>query len=375
VAAPSTPPDQSAPPPQSAPPRPSTPPAIAALPRVRLFEGPSPFHPLPRFSAALGGDVDVWIKREDLLPMAFGGNKLRNLEFLLGAARAEGADTLITSGRRWSNHCRLTAAAGAREGFDVHLVLSGPPSAEPGPNQLLDELFGATVHVAATADRADREGLVETVTVELGMAGRRPYAIGVGGTGVVGAAGQLLAGLELAWQASIVGITPAAIVVPTATGATQAGLLVGLALAGLRAGVLGIAATDSPSLGETVRATADGLADLVGLDRGKLGNVEIDPGQVGAGYAVPTPAATEAAELLARTEGLLVDPIYTAKGLAGLVAAVRDGRLAGGTVVFWHAGGLPGLFEPLGPAPRAPSGPRRPAPTGARHGSASGRRC
>jgi 1-aminocyclopropane-1-carboxylate deaminase/D-cysteine desulfhydrase-like pyridoxal-dependent ACC family enzyme len=345
------------------------------LPRVRLFEGPSPFHPLPRFSGALGGDVDVWIKREDLLPMAFGGNKLRNLEFLLGAARAEGADTLITSGRRWSNHCRLTAAAGAREGFDVHLVLSGPPSAEPGPNQLLDELFGATVHVAATADRADREGLVETVTVELGMAGRRPYAIGVGGTGVVGAAGQLLAGLELAWQASIVGITPAAIVVPTATGATQAGLLVGLALAGLRAGVLGIAATDSPSLGETVRATADGLADLVGLDRGKLGNVEIDPGQVGAGYAVPTPAATEAAELLARTEGLLVDPIYTAKGLAGLVAAVRDGRLAGGTVVFWHAGGLPGLFEPLGPAPRAPSGPRRPAPTGARHGSASGRRC
>src|SRR6478735_11496926 len=131
------------------------------FPRFALLDGPSPLTPLPRFSAALGGRAEVWIKREDLLPLAFGGNKLRNLEFLVGAALADGADTLVTSGRRWSNHCRLTAAAGARAGLDVHLVLSGPPVDPPGANQRLDEILGATVHVAATAERAERAALVE----------------------------------------------------------------------------------------------------------------------------------------------------------------------------------------------------------------------
>src|SRR6185369_15207352 len=116
------------------------PPGIAALARFPLIDGPSPLQRLERFSAALGGGVEVWIKREDLLPLAFGGNKLRNLQFLVGAALADGADTLVTSGRRWSNHCRLTAAAGARAGLDVHLVLSGPPVDPPGANQRLDEL-------------------------------------------------------------------------------------------------------------------------------------------------------------------------------------------------------------------------------------------
>src|SRR6185369_4315293 len=122
------------------------PPGIAALARFPLIDGPSPLQRLERFSAALGGGADVWIKREDLLPLAFGGNKLRNLEFLVGAALANGADTLVTSGRRWSNHCRLTAAAGAKAGLAVHLVLTGPPPAAgaEGPNQRLDELLGAT---------------------------------------------------------------------------------------------------------------------------------------------------------------------------------------------------------------------------------------
>src|SRR6476660_5605967 len=117
------------------------------FPRFPLLDGPSPLTPLPRFSEALGGRAEVWIKREDLLPLAFGGNKLRNLEFLVGAALAEGADTLVTSGRRWSNHARLTAAAGPRAGLEVDLVLTGPqpPAGEEGPNQRLDEMLGATV--------------------------------------------------------------------------------------------------------------------------------------------------------------------------------------------------------------------------------------
>ena len=141
--------------------------------------------------------VEIWIKREDLLPLAFGGNKLRNLEFLVGAALAEGADTLITSGRRWSNHARLTAAAGARAGLAVHLVLSGPPLDPPGPGVRLAQAFGATVHQLATADRAERESTVAEIVDDVATRGGRPYVIGVGGTGALGAYGQLLAAQEV----------------------------------------------------------------------------------------------------------------------------------------------------------------------------------
>ena len=322
------------------------PPGIASLPRFALIDGPSPLQPLPRFSAALGGTVDVWMKREDLLPLAFGGNKLRNLEFLVGEALAAGADTLVTSGRRWSNHCRLTAAAGARAGLAVHLVLTGPPISPPGPNEILDALFGATIHVAATDVRADREALVARVAADLRAAGKRAFVVGVGGTGPTGAAGQVLAGIELARQAEELGISPSVVVLPSATGGTQAGVLAGLRLAGCEAGVLGVAvAAPSDELRPTVAALLEGLAPLTGLAVHPA-EIDLTDAQRGLGYGVPTPAAQEATELIARTEGILVDPIYTAKALAELVARARDGRL-GGSVVFWHAGGTPALFEVL----------------------------
>ena len=216
------------------------PPWIAALPRHRLFDGPSPLGPLPRFSAAVGGGVEVWVKREDLLPLAFGGNKLRNLEFLVGAALAEGADTLITTGRRWSNHARLTAAAGAQAGLEVHLVLSGPATDPPNPGVVLDGLLGAVIHQTATDDRTEREAMVEAVVADLRGAGHRPYVIGVGGSGAVGAAGQVLAAIEALAQADAAGVALDRIVLPTATGGTQAGLVVGTALAGSDAAVTGI---------------------------------------------------------------------------------------------------------------------------------------
>jgi L-cysteate sulfo-lyase len=324
------------------------PPAIAALPRFPLLDGRSPLQRLPRLSAAVGGGIEVWIKREDLLPLAFGGNKLRNLEFLVGAALDSGADTLVTAGRRWSNHCRLTAAAGARAGLDVHLVLTGPPppDGEEGANQRLDELLGATIHMTATADRAERTALAERVVAELRIDGRRPYAIGVGGTGPVGAAGQVLAGLELAEQLGAAGLGNATVVLPSATGGTQAGLLEGLALAAPpRRGVIGIAvAAPSAELTRTIVALLDDLAPLTGTVVDPSA-VIVEDDQLGGGYGIPTAAADAATRLLAQTEGMLVDPIYTAKALAGLIARARDGRLRG-TVVFWHAGGTPGLFEP-----------------------------
>ncbi len=304
---------------------------------------------MPRLSAALGGRAELWIKREDLLPLAFGGNKLRNLETLIGAALEEGADCLVTAGRRWSNHCRLTAAAGAVAGLDVHLVLSGPPTDPPNPGRRLDELLGATVHQAQTDDRAERATLVERVVAELRAAGRRPFVIGVGGGGVIGAAGQLRAAAELLDQVAHRSIALDAVVLPSATGGTQAGLLAGLRAGGSRAAVVGVCvARTGDELRPTIETLLSGLADLTGMLVDPV-DIELDDRWLGAGYGQPTSAAEAAARALARSEGLLVDPIYTAKGLAGLIGAVRDGRFDGRRVVFWHAGGLPGLFEPLDP--------------------------
>ncbi len=335
-------------------------PTAPDLPRFRLFAEPSPFHPLPRLSAALGGRAEIWVKREDLLPLAFGGNKLRNLEFLVGAALAEGADTLVTSGRRWSNHCRLTAVAGAQAGLAVELVLSGPPASPPGPGVRLMTAFGAIVHQLPTADRAARETEVEQVTAAIAARGGRPYVIGVGGSGAVGAWGQVLAGNETFDQAETEGVTIDAIVVPSATGGTQAGLICAATTRSPRTRVVGVVvARPAPELRPAIAAMVGGLGAIRDSARGAgragrgaagpatVAPVELDETQLGDGYGRPTEAATDAATMLARSEAILVDPIYTAKALASLVAGVRAGAWDGQRVVFWHAGGLPGIFEPL----------------------------
>jgi len=322
------------------------------LPRVALLDGPTPLQPMRRLAAALGGRVDLWIKREDLGPIAFSGNKLRNLEFLLGAAVDEGATAVVTSGRRWSNHCRLTAAAGARLGLDVHVVLSGPPLPH-SPNRDLIGLFGGTVHETTTDDRADREAMVEEVASRLRAEGRQVRVIPVGGSDPVGAWGQVLAGRELLEQASALGFAPDEIVVPTATGGTQAGLIVGTRAVRDTASpwVLGfVVARPEAELRPMIERLLGELAAMAGVST-STSDIELDSSQLGPGYGQPTGASQKAAELLARTEGMLVDPVYTAKALAGLVARVGSGELDGRSVVFWHGGGLPSLFEDLGREP------------------------
>lgn len=320
----------------------------ARFPRFELLDGPSPLHALPRLSAALGNRAELWVKREDLLPLAFGGNKLRNLEFLVGAALAEGADSLVTSGRRWSNHARLTAAAGARAGLEVHLVLSGPQTESPNPGVRLGDLLGATLHLATTDARAEREALVEAVMAGLRVAGRRPYRIGVGGSGLPGVLGQVIAGQELVEGAAARGFEPDVVVLPSATGGTHAGLLAGLAATGAATEVVGMAvAHPGAELAGHIAELLAALAALPGLNDVPETRIRLDDRALGPGYGVPTASADAATRLLASTEGILVDPVYTAKALAGLVELVRDGALDGRRVVFWHAGGLPGLFEPL----------------------------
>jgi L-cysteate sulfo-lyase len=314
---------------------------MADPPRFRLFDAPSPLQPLPRFcDSVLDGRVELWIKREDLIPLAFGGNKVRNLEFLVGAALAEGADTLITSGRRWSNHARLTAAAGARAGLAVHLVLSGPQVEPPGPGIRLAEAFGATVHRLASADRKEREAMVADVAAQVRAGGGRPYVIGVGGTGAIGAYGQLLAARELLDQASTISHGIDRVLLATATGGTQAGLLAGLPPTVAVTGM--VVARSTNELRPVIARTAADLGRAVDPDA-----IDLDERHIGAGYGRPTTAAQTAGDLLARIEAILVDPIYTAKALAGLIDRVRSGAWDGERIVFWHAGGLPGLFEPL----------------------------
>ncbi len=266
----------------------------------------------------------------------------------MGAALAAGADCLVTSGRRWSNHARLTAAAGAKAGLPVHLVLSGPRTEPSNPGVGLAELLGATVQQARTSDRVERETLTHRVVEELRSSGRRPYLIGVGGSGVIGAVGQVLGGIELAEGAATAGLKVDDVVLPTATGGTQAGLLVGLRTAGVATRVLGIAvAHPSDELRPAISATIGELGKLDGLANVDAGEIELQDDQLGPGYGRRTVAADAAAGLLARTEGILVDPIYTAKALAGLIDLCHAGLLDGRRVVFWHAGGTPGLFEPL----------------------------
>jgi 1-aminocyclopropane-1-carboxylate deaminase/D-cysteine desulfhydrase-like pyridoxal-dependent ACC family enzyme len=330
--------------------------SLPELPRVRLLDGPTPLQPMRRLSAELGGRVELWIKREDVGPIPFSGNKLRNLEFGLAEAVAGWSDTIITSGRRWSNHCRLTAVAGTRLGLDVHLVLGGPPVAS-SPNVDLIERFGGTVHWAATADREEREQLVQQVWADLDHKGRRTTVVPVGGSGATGAWGQVLAAIEVAGQAAEAGFRPDAIVVPSASGGTQAGLIFGSAIAAEN-GLYGSAQPPTRVLGMAVGRPADELrpiiegllGDLVELSgiRRPDASIELDPSALGEGYGRPSDAAAEAAALLAKAEGILVDPVYTAKALAGLIAQVRAGELDGQQVVFWHGGGLPAIFEDLG---------------------------
>jgi 1-aminocyclopropane-1-carboxylate deaminase/D-cysteine desulfhydrase-like pyridoxal-dependent ACC family enzyme len=319
---------------------------------VALLEGPTPLQQLARLTAALGGRAELWIKREDAGPIPFSGNKLRNLEFVLGTAIADGSDTVVTSGRRWSNHCRLAAAAGTRLGLEVHLVLGGP-QVDRSPNIELIELFGGTVHRAVTADRAEREAIVDLVAADLRRQGRRVTVVPVGGSGAIGAWGQVLAALEVADQAATAGFRPDAIVLPSASGGTQAGLVTGSALAAATAGdaaptrIVGmVVARPAEQLRPIVEGLIRELATMAGIDP-PGGAIELDAASLGDGYGLPSDDAARAARLLATTEGILADPVYTAKALAGLINRVRAGAFDGQRVVFWHGGGLPAIFEDL----------------------------
>lgn len=319
---------------------------LGNLPRVRLANLPTPLDEAPRLTEHLRGPR-IWIKRDDLTGLAMGGNKARKLEFLLGEARRQGCDVIITVGAVQSNHARMTAAAARRLGFDAVLVLNGDPPAQAQGNLLLDRIFGAEVRIVQTDDDYVLMGVVDDLARQLRREGRRPYVIPRGGSTAVGAAGYLAASLEVLSQANAMGMRIDAIVHASTSGGTQAGLYTGTRLTESGVQVIGVSAGPKMEIvTKRVLSIVTDLAQLLELKwRPHPDDLVVTDEYVGERYGVPTPACLEAIRTVARTEGVLLDPVYTGKAMAGLIGLVGQERFRSDqNVVFWHTGGQPAVF-------------------------------
>lgn len=303
--------------------------------RIALGMSPTPLEPAPRLAEAIGlGRDDLWIKRDDLTGFGGGGNKVRKLERLAADALACDATVLLTSGGPQSNHARVTAAAARKIGLRAVLVLAADDDGGMTGNVALDSLLGAEVIWAGPLDPDALDAVVIGVGEDLKASGERPYVVPLGGSNALGAGAYLDAAGELEEQAAGV----AHVVVAAGSGGTMAGLVAGLG----RDRVLGV---DVGAVSDVPERVAGLCGDLMGAAAPLAADLRMRTDQVGDGYGKLTPAARDALRTAARTEGLLLDPVYTGKALAGLIAAVADGSIAQGEkTVFVHTGGLPGLF-------------------------------
>jgi D-cysteine desulfhydrase len=320
--------------------------------RLPLALLPTPLEPADRLGAALGMEPGaLWVKRDDLTGLGGGGNKARKLEYLCADALAQGADTLVTGGGPQSNHVRMTAAVANRLGLACTVVMAGPPDGAAGAagpasgNGLLVELFGPEVAWVpfheGPMDYYAIEAAIDDTFARLGAEGRRPYRMPIGGASAVGALGYVRAAAELRDQADAAFGGLELVVVAGGSGGTHAGLAAGLGDHDL---VLGVDVGARPDLDEQVPAKAAEVAALAGLPAPR-GRPVVDHDRVGAGYGAATDDGREAVLLAARSEGLILDPVYTGKAMAGLIAARRDGRVGPATrTVFVHTGGMPALF-------------------------------
>ena len=313
------------------------------IPRLHFAHLPTPVEELPRLSAALDGPR-ILIKRDDQTGLAFGGNKTRKLEFLVAEAREQGAQTLISGGALQSNHCRQTAAAAARFGFDCILVLNGEMPEHPTANLLLDQLFGA--EIVTIKERALRDQVLQETFDKAMVVGRKPYLVPYGGSSPTGALGYAFAVDELMAQMKDRGSIDW-IVFGTSSGGTHAGLVLGQRVFGYKGNVLGIS-IDEPEtwLKERVSKLASDASEKLG-ERIEFSETDVlaNADYCTAGYGVLTDAEREAVRLFAKNEGLLLDPVYTGRAAAGMIDLIRRGFFKKDeTVLFWNTGGQPALF-------------------------------
>jgi L-cysteate sulfo-lyase len=328
--------------------------ALNLLPRRRLLDGPTPIRRLHGIEDALGSPshgVRIYAKRDDLMSLGGGGNKLRKLEFLLGDAAAAGADTIVATGGRQSNFARLAAAAAAKLGLSCELVLSrmvprGGDEYDRNGNVLLDNLFGARIHDLPAG--VESTHFAQERAEELRAAGHIAYVATLGGSSPIGCVGYANCALEIQTQSNELEIDFAAIVVPNGSSGTQAGLVAGYRALGLdttRVRSRTVLAPGASAIAATVDK-ANAALTLLGFEASlNSSDVRVSGDQLGSGYGVSTPAMVEAVRLMGRREGLLLDPVYGGKAFAGLLADISGGQYkAGDNVLFIMTGGSPGLY-------------------------------
>jgi L-cysteate sulfo-lyase len=320
---------------------------LARFARIRLAHLPTPLEPLPRLSEELG--VDLWIKRDDCTGLAGGGNKTRKLEFLLGAAFEQEADTLVTQGAVQSNHVRQTAAAAAAHGLACEIILEERTGSKAtdyvgNGNVLLDRLFGASLRTVPGG--TDMVAELEKTAAEVRARGGKPYVIPGGGSNPVGALGYVDCAREIVVQADEMDLEVHRIVTATGSAGTHAGLVAGLAVMGADIPVLGIGVRAPKEKQEAnVFKLAEETAALLGQPgRVTREQVVADCDYVGEGYGLIDQGVIDALTLAARLDGIVLDPVYSGKAMKGLIALARAGRFRGETVVFLHTGGAQGLF-------------------------------
>ncbi|TFU01371.1 D-cysteine desulfhydrase [Polymorphobacter arshaanensis] len=329
---------------------------LARFPRRRYTAGFTPLEPLPRLSALLG--PELWIKRDDLLGLAGGGNKTRKLEFLVAEALREGADTLVTVGAPQSNHCRLTLAAAAREGLHCRLIIEervpGTYSPDALGNNLLFDLMGVE-SITPVALGSDLGAAMAAEAAAVAALGRRAYVIPGGGSNPLGALGYASCAQEIMAQSFDQGVAIDRIIVASGSAGTHAGLLVGLTALNAGIPLTGINVRRPQAEQEAnVHALAVTTAALLGTPVPDRSAVSALDRWVGPGYSLPTPSMVEAVRLLASVEGIMLDPVYTGKAMAGLIGLAREGVLRRGErVLFIHTGGSPSLHA-YAPALRDP---------------------
>ena len=321
---------------------------LSVFPMVRLCHRPTPLEPLKRLTKILSGP-EIWIKRDDCTGLSTGGNKTRKLEYLVGDALKNGADTLVTQGAVQSNHARQTAAAAAKLGLKCHILLERRipeklDEYERTGNVFLDKIHGATVEFRESGIDMNAEG--EAVSKQLSENGAKPYFIPGGGSNAVGALGYVSCALELISQFNINSIKFNCLIHATGSTGTQAGLVSGLSALSSELPVLGI------SVRQNRERQIDAVWNLVCKTVEKLKNIDIqrdkilvDDHYIGKGYAIPTDGTLEAIDLLAKTEGILLDPVYSGKAMAGLIDMVRKGDFKKNEkILFLHTGGSAALF-------------------------------
>ena len=307
---------------------------------------PTPLTKLKALTKFLAGP-EIYIKRDDLTGLALGGNKTRKLEYLLGDAKSKNCDTIITAGAQQSNHCRQTAASSAFLGMECHLVLGGEAPNDFNGNLLLDKLFGASLHYCGNLRKGEK---IPEIVEQLKLNGKKPYIIPYGGSNSIGTLGFVSAVEELKLQMTAMGLHFSHMVFASSSGGTQAGLMVGKALHNLDTKIIGIGIDkddiEGISLENYIFNLANATAILLKLKKEFSKNeVDLNNNYLGEGYGIVSAAEKEAIDLLARLEGILLDPVYTAKAMAGLIDLIRLQQFdKKDKVLFWHTGGTPALF-------------------------------